>query len=509
MMSTSARRSSLVAVGGKNFWGGHWVPPAGEVFESRNPACVDELVGVFPRSGAAEVRQAVQAAQEAFPRWRRTSRVSRAECFYRLSKLIGDHLEELTDLVAFESGKVRNEARADVVEGLHMVQYVFSTGRMPFGSVVPSEIPGKESYVLRKPKGVVAVITPWNFPFAIPLWLMGPSLVEGNTVVFKPAEETPAVGQRLVELMEQAGFPPGTVNLVHGYGEEAGEALVRDPGVAVVAFTGSYETGARIKQICAADYRKLAVCEMGSKSAIIVLADARLDLALNAAILSAYKTTGQRCVSAGRLIVHEGIFDQFAQRFVELSQRIRFGDPFDERSFAGPLINEQAVRKYEYFNELARQEGAEVLLPGGRIDSEGRDRGYFVAPFVYKIDYRPNIRCIREEAFSPHVALIPFRTIEEAIQIYNDTDYGLALSVITEDYRVMRRFREECDFGVGYVNLPCIGAEVQLPFGGVKKSGTGFPSAAALYRAVTHEVSWTVNYSTEIRMPQGLKSQLE
>lgn len=508
-MATAARRVLLPAVTGANFIDGTWLVASGNTFESRNPANTDEVVGVFPRSGEAEIDAAVRAARKAFPEWRRWSRVARAECFDRLAQLIKAHLDELTDLVALESGKVRNEAYADVIEALHMVQYVFSTGRMPYGSVVPSEVAEKESYAIRKPKGVVGVITPWNFPFAIPLWLIGPSLVEGNTVVFKPSEETPAVGQRLVELMEEAGFPRGTINLVHGIGEEAGAALVRHPDVDVIAFTGSAEVGMQIKKICAEDYRKLAVCEMGSKSAVIVLEDARLDLAVNASVLSAYKTSGQRCVSAGRILVHESRFEEFVRRFVDLSKRVRFGDPFDERSFAGPLINEQAVRKYEYYCELARQEGAEVLLPGGRIDSDGRDRGYFVAPFVYTIRYAPGIRCIREEVFAPHVGLIPFSTVDEAIQIYNDTEYGLAISVITEDYRVMRRFRDECDFGVGYVNLPCIGAEVQLPFGGVKKSGTGFPSAATLYRAVTHEVAWTVNYGTEIKMAQGLSARVE
>ena len=508
-MATITRRVTLPAVTGANYIAGTWEVADRSVFESRNPANTEEVVGVFPRSGAEEIDRAVAAARRAFPEWRRMSRIARAECFDRLAQLIKSHLDELTDLVAVESGKVRNEAYADVIEALHMVQYVFSTGRMPYGSVVPSEVAEKESYAIRKPKGVVGVITPWNFPFAIPLWLIGPSLVEGNTVVFKPSEETPAVGQRLVELMEAAGFPPGTINLVHGIGEEAGAALVKHPDVDVIAFTGSAEVGAQIKQICAADYRKLAVCEMGSKSAVIVLNDARLDLAVNASVISAYKTAGQRCVSAGRILIHEDLIDEFTERFVALSKRVRFGDPFDESSFAGPLINEQAVKKYEYYCNLAREEGAEVLLPGGRIDSEGRGKGYFVAPFVYKIRRAPGIRCIREEVFAPHVALIPFSSVDEAIDIYNDTQYGLAIAVITEDYRVMRRFRDECEFGVGYVNLPCIGAEVQLPFGGVKKSGTGFPSAAALYRAVTHEVAWTVNYGTEIKMAQGLKAQVE
>lgn len=495
-------------VAGQNFIAGGWSNHAARAFESRNPARCHQIVGHFPISDAATVDRAVQAAREAFGPWRRTSRVVRAECFDRLAQIIKRDLDSLVQLLTLESGKTLNEARADVIEGLHMVQYVFGTGRMPTGAVVPSEFADKESFQLRKPKGVVAAITPWNFPFAIPLWLMGPSLVEGNTVVFKPSEETPAIAQRLVAAMQEAQFPPGVVNLVHGNGEDTGSAVVRHPDVDVVCFTGSYAVGSQIKQVCAADHRKLAVCEMGSKSAMVIFEDARMDLALNASVLSAYKTAGQRCVSAGRILVHERIVDEFCRQFTALSRRVRFGDPFDSASFAGPLINEPAVEKYLSYNRLARDEGATVLLDGGRIASDDRAAGYFAAPFVYRIEHAPRVRCIREEVFAPHVAVIPFQSLQHAVEIYNDTDFGLSLSVITEDYRKLRTMRDECEFGLGYVNLPCIGAEVQLPFGGVKKSGTGHPSASALVDAVTHKISWTVNYSETIQMAQGLNAEV-
>jgi aldehyde dehydrogenase (NAD+) len=491
----------------QNFIDGHWIDGGPECFESVNPAHFDEVIGVFPRTPAAAVADAVAAARRAYPRWRRMSRIARGECFDALARIIKRDADSLAELIARESGKQINESRADVIEGLHMVQYVFSTARMPHGEVVPSEIGDKESFVLRRPKGVIAAITPWNFPFAIPFWLMGPSLMEGNTVVFKPSEDTPAVGQRIIELMEEAGFPAGVVNLVHG-DAETGEALVRHPDVDVVCFTGSYAVGSAIKRICAEDYRKLAVCEMGSKSAVIVMDDARMDLAVNASILSAFKTTGQRCVSAGRILVHEGVFAEFSRRFADVAPRVRFGDPFDPRSFAGPLINEAAVEKTLGYNELARKEGAKVLVDARRLDSGDWSRGYFVSPFVYEMAHAPGVRSIREEVFGPHVALIPFRTVDHAIEIYNDTDYGLSMSVITEDYRKVRAIREGCDFGLGYVNLPCIGAEVQLPFGGVKKSGTGHPSAAALVDAVTHKFAWTVNYGEKIQMAQGLSADV-
>jgi aldehyde dehydrogenase (NAD+) len=493
---------------GRNFIDGAWIEAGDATFESLNPARFEEVVGIFPRTDAAGVSGAVAAARRAFPQWRRTSRIARGEYFDRLAQLIKRDQERLVELLARESGKQLNEARADVIEGLHMVQYVFSTARMPHGEVVASEVTDKESFILRRPKGIVGAITPWNFPFAIPLWLLGPSLMEGNTAVLKPSEDTPAIGQRLIELFHEAGFPAGVVNLVHGVGEEAGEALVRHPDVDVVCFTGSYDVGSRIKRICAEDYRKMAVCEMGSKSAVIVCDDARLDLAVNASILSAFKTTGQRCVSAGRLLVHDKVFADFSRRFAEVTRRVRFGDPFHAQTFAGPLINEAAVAKLLRYNDLARREGAKVLVDGNRLESGEWAGGYFVSPFVYEMEHRPEIRCIREEVFGPHVALIPFRTMEQAIEIYNDTDYGLSMSVITEDYRKVRAIREGCEFGLGYVNLPCIGAEVQLPFGGVKKSGTGHPSASALVDAVTHKFAWTVNYGEKLQMAQGLSAQV-
>jgi aldehyde dehydrogenase (NAD+) len=493
---------------GRHFINGRWeAPAAGATFVSKNPAKFEEIVGEFPSGGAAEAEAAVAAARAAFAGWRGQSRIRRGECFDRLAQLIKRDLDALALLVCREAGKQINEARADVVEGLHMCQYVFGTARMSDGDVVDGEIASKEVFVRRKPRGVVAVITPWNFPFAIPLWMLGPTLIAGNTAVFKPSEDTPAVGQRLVELMAEAGFPAGVVNLIHG-GADAGKPLAEHSEVRVICFTGSYEVGARLRQIAAAQPGKVVAAEMGSKSAVIVCDDARLDLAVNAAVISAFKSAGQRCVSAGRILVHEKVVDAFAEKFVALTRRLKFGDPADEHNFAGPLINEAAVEKVMGYNALAKREGAQVLFDGGRPTDGRHAGGWFLNPFVYRIEHAGNIRCIREEVFGPHVAIVPFKDLDHAIEIYNDTDYGLSMAVITEDYRKMREFRERCDFGLGYCNLPCIGAEVHLPFGGVKKSGVGYPSAAGLIEAVTDKIAWTVNYGTEIEMAQGLKVDL-
>jgi aldehyde dehydrogenase (NAD+) len=495
-------------VTGRNLIGGKWLPVDGSRFESHNPARLDEVLGAFPSSSPEVAGRAVAAARAAFPDWRRTSRIRRAELFDNLAQIVKRDADELAWLMASECGKVVTECKAEVIEGLHMIQYVFGTGRMPMGDVLASEIEEKDAYMRRKPWGVVAVITPWNFPFAVPLWMLGPSLVEGNTAVFKPSEDTPAIGQRMAEMFEEAGFPPGVLNLVHG-DHVAGDALVRNAEVNVVLFTGSYDVGHLIQQVSADFNDRIVAAEMGSKSAVIVFADARIDLAVNCALISAFKTSGQRCVSAGRIIVAEKVFDEFASKFVAAARRLRIGDPHNASNFTGPVIHPAALEKIERYNALARQEGAKVLLEGGRISGGEHAKGCFLSPFVYRMEHRAGARVLREEVFGPHLALIPFKTPEEAVRIYNDTPYGLSMAVITEDYRAMRYFRDECEYGMGYVNLPCIGAEVHLPFGGVKKSGNGHPSAAGLVESVTHKTAWTVNHGTEVKMAQGLTTDIE
>ena len=492
---------------GRHFIAGRWLAPSNQSFNSTNPANYAEIIGTFPRGSKDDADRAVAAARAAFPDWRRQSRLRRGELFDNLAQIVKRETDNLARLMARECGKVITECRAEVVEGLHMIQYVFGTSRMPCGEVLASEIPEKDAFMRRKPWGVAAVITPWNFPFAVPLWMLGPSLLEGNTAVYKPSEDTPGIGQRLVELFEEAGFPPGVINLVHG-DAEAGEALVRNPGVNVVLFTGSYDVGRRIQEVSAGIPDRIVASEMGSKSAVIVCEDARLDLAVTCGLVSAFKTSGQRCVSAGRLLVHEKIIDRYAEQLVKTARRIRVGNPLDPENFTGPVINQAAVDKILGYNNLAAKEGAEVLLDGGRLNTGDHAHGYFLAPFIYRMKHDSRIRSIREEVFGPHLALIPFKDNDDAVRIYNDTDYGLSLAVITEDFRAMRFFREECNYGMGYVNLPCIGAEVHLPFGGVKKSGNGHPSAAGLIEAVTHKTAWTVNHAEEVKMAQGLTTNV-
>ena len=491
---------------GKNYINGAFVNgDSGDTFESRNPANFDEELGTFPLSSEKDVNNAVSAANTAYEGWRRLSRIRRGEYFDEFVQLLKKDREELSRLVTKECGKGIVEGRADVTEGIHMVQYVFGTVRMPHGDVIDSEIPEKDAFLRRKPKGVIAAITPWNFPFAIPLWLICPSVVEGNTVILKPSRETACTAHKIAEYVHKAGFPPGVINVIHG---GCGDLLVKHPDTQVVLFVGSNDVGSEIKKIVAGFHNKMCACEMGGKNALIVLDDANPDIAANAAIISAFKTSGQRCTSASRLIVHEKVLGEFERRFVEITKRMKIGNPLDEDVFMGPVINQSATEKIARYNDLAKKEGATVLLDGGRLTGEPYKKGYFMSPFVYRMQNDRKSRVLLEEVFGPHVAIIPVKNIDEAVKVYNDTDYGLSCAVITEDFRKARRIRDDCEYGLGYVNLPTIGAEVHLPFGGVKKSGTGLPSASTLIDVVTHRTAWTDNHAMEIKKGQGLTGTL-
>ena len=497
----------MTPITAKNYVNGEWLT-TGQEFESLNPANLTEVVGTAPLSGKTEVDQAVAAAKHAFESWRDLSWVKRAEYIDNFAQLIKRDLAEISTLVTRECGKPINEGRADAVEALHMAQYMAGLGRIPNGYTVSSEIAAKDAFILKKPKGVIACITPWNFPSAIPLWVILPSVLAGNTVVFKPAEQTPICGHKLMELFHEAGFPAGVINLLHGMGEDCGDPLVRHKDVAGILFTGSRAVGKYIQQIAAGDAYKFVATEMGGKNATIILEDADIDLAVNACILGAFKTSGQRCVSTSRIIIDKKVEAEFTKRYLEKVKRIKIGNGLNEEIFMGPLIEAGGVEKWNLHNNKAEEEGAEILIRGEVLTGGEYANGNFVSPFVYKMQYRPNTFCLREEAFSPHAAIIPVDGMEQAVEVYNDTDYGLAMAVITEDYRKWRWVRDHADYGLGYVNLPSIGAEVHLPFGGVKASGNGHPGAEGILEAVTHRVAFTVNHAKEIVMAQGLSTNV-
>lgn len=499
----------MAPVSARNYIDGAWQTP-GDVFESVNPAKKSEIVGTAPKSTAADVDAAVASAKHAFESWRDLSWVKRAEYIDTFAQLVKRDIDEIATLVTRECGKPINEGRADAVEALHMAQYVAGMGRSAIGLAISSEIAAKDAYILRKPKGVVACITPWNFPSAIPLWVILPAILAGNTTVFKPAEQTPIVAHKLQELFHEAGIPAGVINLVHGFGDEVGDPLVKHKDVAAILFTGSRAVGKYIQQVAAHDAFKFAATEMGGKNATLVLADADLDLAVSACVLGSLKTTGQRCVSTSRIIVDKKVEAEFTKRYVEKVSRIRIGDGLDESIFMGPLIEEGSMDKWEHHNRKAEEEGGEILLRGKRLTEGAHADGNFVSPFVYRFEsYKKNTFCLREEAFSPHVAIIGVDGMEEAVEVYNDTDYGLAMAVITEDYRKWRWVRDHAEYGLGYVNLPSIGAEVHLPFGGVKASGNGHPGAEGILESVTHRIAFTVNHARELVMAQGLTTNFD
>jgi aldehyde dehydrogenase (NAD+) len=498
---------------GHHYVDGEWTDGDGaETFASVDPATGDVLAE-FQRGTPADVSRAVAAAEDAAPAWRSLSYIDRAEHLWDIFHELRDRTDELGEVVSKECGKEISEGRADVVEAYHMVEWAAGNARHPHGEIVPSEIPSKDSFMRRKPRGVVGCITPWNFPVAIPFWHMAVTLVEGNTVVWKPAEQTPWCGQIVAEMFEDAGIPDGVFNLVQGYGD-AGNAVVEDDRVDTVLFTGSAEVGHEIAGTIGGRPGRSACCEMGGKNAIVVTDTADLDIAVHSAVMSSFKTTGQRCVSAERLIVHEDVYDEFKRRFVDLAEDVTVGDPLDESTFMGPVVDGEQIEKFGRYNDLAREEGAEVLVDREELSPDeipdGCREGNWVGPFVYEIEYDPDLRCLTEEVFGPHVALIEYSGgIERGVEILNATPYGLAGAVVAEDYRQINYFRDHADLGLAYANLPCIGAEVQLPFGGVKKSGSGSPHAREVIEAVTERTAWTVNNSKEIEMAQGLSADIE
>ena len=519
---------------GKNYINGNWDKqidgvitrnPFGSNFKTYsnvNPATGKSL-GEFPITDRATVEYAVGAAKKAFEKWKRGSRFARSDYMNRVAQIIERRKEELAKVISLETGKNYNESVAEVNEALHMAQFAFGSGRYSHGEAVSSEIQEKDSYMLRKPKGVIAIVTPFNFPLAIGMfWNAAPALVEGNTIVIKPSEDAPMSTQAAVQIYAEAGIPRGVINLVHGDGA-TGDLLVRG-NCDHVCFTGSADVGQHIRKVAAESWHKTTSCELGSKSACIVFDDVEMDLAIESAVASAFKLSGQRCVSSGRMIVQRGVYDEFCKRFVEEASKLKTGNPFksmlgtsgcpdgmvweelvpDEDIYYGPIINEQGFAKIRFMNSLvASDPKAEILLSPIYTGEQGT---YYSTPMVYKREWTNcDAGFLRNEVFGPHVGIIPFDTIEDAIRIYNDTEYGLAVGVLTNDFRKARIMRDECDAGMIYWNGGSIAAESHLAFGGVKKSGNGFPSAARTFRAVTHEISWTVNHADKLTFPQGMK----
>jgi alpha-ketoglutaric semialdehyde dehydrogenase len=485
----------------QNYIGGEWVDAAsGETFDSTSPAD-GELIGTFPRSSAEDVDRAVAAAKAAYADWRLVPAPKRGEILFRFAQLVTDAKAELTDLMTHEMGKIRSEAGGDVQEAIDMSFYMGGEGRRLFGQTTPSELRSKFQMSVRMPIGVIGVITPWNFPIAIPSWKIAPALVAGNSVVFKPATDTPALGQRFTELLIEAGVPAGVVNIVHGGGGAVGERLVRHPDVRVISLTGSRETGVKVLE-AAADGLKHVHLELGGKNAIIVMDDADLDLALDGILWSAFGTSGQRCTATSRVIVHESLYDTLAVRLVERAEALRLGPGWEDDSDVGPVINGAALEKIHSYTQVGLDEGA-TLLTGGEIAGDGDlAKGFYYRPTVFG-DVDPDMRIAQEEIFGPTLSLIRCRDEADAIRISNGTRYGLSSSIFTRDVNRAFRAMRDLEAGITYVNAGTIGAEVHLPFGGTKETGNGHREAGqAALDVFTEWKSVYVDYSGTLQRAQ-------
>ncbi len=481
--------------GQTNFIHGQWrAAQDGQTFASTNPANHSETLGVYARSQASDVNDAVTAAAQAYPDWRKTPAPLRGAILTRMGRLMEAQKETLARQMTAEMGKVLTEARGDVQEAIDMAYYMAAFGRLPNGHSVPSERADVFCMAQRVPIGVAGLITPWNFPIAIPSWKMFPALMAGNTVVLKPAEDTPGLAVSFVELLQEAGIPKGVVNLVTGMGEEAGAALVEHPGVGVISFTGSTETGRTIASRCGQLMKRVS-CELGGKNAIVVLDDASIDLAVKGALWSAFGTAGQRCTAASRLIVQRGIKHRFTHALVSQTEQLKMGAGADADTQIGPVVNCSQLARIDDYVQIGKAEGAKVLTGGRILDGGDYGRGSFYAPTVFD-DMMLNMRVAQEEIFGPVTGIVEVDTLEDAINAANATQYGLSLSLYTRDVTRAFRAMQELEAGLVYINLPTSGAEIQLPFGGVKNTGNGHREAGV--GAMDYCTEWKsiyVNYS--------------
>jgi aldehyde dehydrogenase (NAD+) len=475
----------------KNYINGEWLESAsGRAFENRNPADSDELVGMFPASTAEDVDAAVDAAAEAFKSWRLVPAPKRAEILYRAAETLVRRKEDLAQDMTREMGKPLAETRGDVQEAIDMTYYMAGEGRRLFGQTTPSELRNKFAMTVRQPLGVCAMITPWNFPMAIPSWKIMPALVCGNTVVIKPAEDTPLSTYSLAHILTEAGLPRGVVNVVNGSGPEVGAPLIRRQGVSAVSFTGSAEVGRLVNEACAPTFKPCHL-EMGGKNILIIMDDANLELAVEGAVWAGFGTTGQRCTAASRVAVHQKVYHQFVEKFVARAKSLRVGNGLDPETEMGPCINEAQLEKVMEYVEIGKNEGAHLAAGGNRLTAGAWSRGWFHEPTVFT-GCAPHMRIAQEEIFGPVVAVMPVESFDQALEAANGVVYGLSASIYTRDVNRAFQAMRDLHTGIVYVNAPTIGAEVHLPFGGTKQTGNGHREAGAA--AIDFYSEWKTLY---------------
>lgn len=477
----------------KNYINGKWVDSkSGQSFQSINPADKNEVVGTIPKSGREDIDRAVKAAREAYESWRLTPAPRRGEILFRAAEILLRNKEPLGRLETREMGKVLPEALGDVQEAIDMGYYMAGEGRRLSGETVPSELPNKDMKSVRLPIGVFGLITPWNFPIAIPAWKIFPALICGNTMIFKPSSDTSICAAKFVEVLAEAGLPKGVLNLVHGPGRDVGEYLVSHPGVDAISFTGSFDTGKHLEAICGTLHR-IIVTEMGGKNAIIVMDDANLDLAVEGATWGGFGTTGQRCTAASRIVVHKKVYKKFIEQFKTAGSRLRIGDGLQKETDMGPVINESQFNKILQYIDIGKKEGAKLVL-GGKAYQKGRcSRGYFIEPTIFG-EVTPEMRIAQEEIFGPVVSVIRADDLEDAIQMVNQSPYGLSSAIYTQNVNSSAIAERDLETGIVYINASTIGAEIHLPFGGIKHSGYGRKEAGGRGGALDTYSRWKVIY---------------
>jgi aldehyde dehydrogenase (NAD+) len=486
----------------KNYINGKWkASSSGETFENVNPANHNEVLGRFQKSNKKDVNEALSAAENAQKQWRETPAPKRGEILFKVAELLQQQKESLAQDMTREMGKVVSETRGDVQEAIDLTYYTAGEGRRLLGETVPSELKNKFCMSVRMPVGIVSAITPWNFPIAIPSWKLVPALVCGNTVVIKPATDTPLSVVNFVKVFEQAGLPPGVLNLVTGSGSEVGTPMTEHEKVKLVSFTGSTDTGAMIASSCARNMKQYSL-EMGGKNAIIVMDDADLDLAVEGVIFGAFGTTGQRCTACSRVIVHKKIMKKFTDLLVARTKTLKLGDGLKTKTDVGPLINESQRTKVHNYVQIGSNEGAKILIGGKHATGKDCKNGSFYQPTIFA-DVAPKMRIAQEEIFGPVVAIIPCNSFEQAVEIVNDSKFGLSSAIYTRDVNRAFKAIETLDTGITYINASTIGAEIQLPFGGTKGTGNGHREAGTTALEIFSEwKSVYVDYSGKLQKAQ-------
>ena len=486
----------------QNLINGKWVDAqSGKTYENRNPANWDELIGLFPKSGKEDVDEAVKVARAAFEKWRLVPAPKRGDIMRKVGDILVDRKMEIAREMTREMGKVLSETMGDVQEGIDTAYYAASEGRRLFGRTVPSELPDKFAMAIRVPIGVAGIITPWNFPMAIPTWKIFPAVLSGNTVVFKPATDTPKTALTLVEIMMEAGIPEGVVNLVFGGGSEVGNAIVEHPDVDLISFTGSTSVGKQLSRNASETLKRVSL-ELGGKNAQIVLDDADLDLALDGIIWGAFGTTGQRCTATSRLILHEKIYDRFMTMLVDRTSKLKIGDGLLPGTEVGPCVNESQRKTVQSYVEIGQREGATLVAGGSVASGNGLSKGWFYEPTVFA-NVTPAMRIANEEIFGPVLSILRTRSLEESISLMNDTVYGLSSSIYTSDVNKAFVAIRDIKAGITYINVPTIGAEAHLPFGGVKQTGNGHREGGwTVYDFFTEWKAVYIDYSGKFQRAQ-------